>query len=198
MRPCRCSLRTLKTFCCMAGLLLAGCISARRETAAANQASDAKLSVPRGWKTYTDPLHGFRISYPSDYKRASESLPEPRANLPCMEIGFPCPGEIRFQHRRLDAHIFIYASDEPFNLQKLVKLAPTGIEDPPQPVQAGGKTFYYYGAGGGGVCYGDSYFFNLRGKTLLVLFDGPCIDEKTPTEEIKALEPVVLASLRVF
>ena len=49
---------------------------------------------------------------------------------------------IRLQHRRLDARIYIYASDEPFDLQKLIKQAPTGMLDPPQPVQAGGKTFY--------------------------------------------------------
>ncbi|MBZ5545331.1 MAG: hypothetical protein LAO07_16890 [Acidobacteriia bacterium] len=82
-------------------------------------------------------------------------------------------------------------------MHKLIQQAPTGMIDPPQPVQAGGKTFYYYGPGGG-VCYADRYFFNLRGKTLTVDFAGPCTNDKTPTEETKALEPVVLASLRVF
>ena len=183
-KPCRYPLPTLKISYSMVALLLVSCILARMETAAANQASGAKLSAPRGWKTYTDPLHRFRISYPSDYERAVNPA-DP-------------PGMIRVQHRRLDARIVIYASDEPFDLQEFVKQAPTGAENPPGPVQAGGKTFYYYGAGGGGVSYPDEYFFNLRGKTLTVVFDGPYINDKSPSKETKALEPVVLASLRVF
>ena len=146
--------------------------------------SRVKRPVPRGWKTHTDPLHCFSISYPPDYKRVVN--PSDRVGL------------IRLQYRRLNAHLFIYASDERFDLQEFVKRAPTGVITPPAPVQVDGKTFYVYGPGGGGVCYADRYFFNLRGKTLSVDFAGPCVNSKTPTKEIKALKPLVLGSLRVF
>ncbi len=176
-------LPTLKVSCFIIVLLLASLISEQMETATTAQLWDTKQSVPRRWKTYTDTLHGFSISYPPDYYQSTKR--------PAFA------GLITLQHRRLDAQIFIYV-DIPFDLQKFVKQAPTGYEDPPQPVQAGGKTFYYYGPGGGGVTYADHYFFNLRGKTLNITFDGPYIHDKTPSKETKALEPAVLASLRVF
>ena len=139
-------------------------------------------SVPRGWKTYTDHLHCFSISYPPDYKRVVN--PSDRVGL------------IRLQYRRLNAYLFIYASDERFDLQEFAKRS--GFITPPSPVEVGDETFYVYGPGGGGVCYADRYFFNLRGNTLSVDFAGPCVNSKTPTEEIKTLEPLVLGSLRVF
>ncbi len=144
--------------------------------------SGVKRPISRGWKTYTDPLHCFSISYPSDYKRVVN--PSDRGGL------------IRLQYRGLNAYLFIYASDERFDLQELAKRS--GLTTPPSPVEVGDETFYVYGPGGGGVCYADRYFFNLRGKTLSVDFAGPCVNSKMPTKEIKALEPLVLGSLRVF
>ena len=78
-------------------------------------------------------------------------------------------------------------------------MAPTGIESPPEPVHAGKNTFYYYGPGGGGVQYPDGYYFNLRGKILVVDFDGPYDNaDKTPTATTKKMEQKILASFRIF
>jgi hypothetical protein len=77
-------------------------------------------------------------------------------------------------------------------------MAPTGIDSPPEPVRIGKNTFYYYGPGGGGVSYPDGYYFNLRGKILVIDFDGPYENDKTPTLETKKMELKVLASFREF
>jgi hypothetical protein len=172
----------LRVLCGLAALLFIIRVPAQNRPS--SQTPVAALTVPRGWRTYTDRRHGFRISYPPTYKRIRKRS--------------DAVGMIRLQHRSLDASIFIYASNMAFDLQKLIEQAPTGVEDTPQPQQVGGRTFYYYGPGGGGVCYPDSYFFNLRGKTLSVDFAGPCVDDKTPTAETKALEPLVLASVQVL
>jgi hypothetical protein len=69
--------------------------------------------------------------------------------------------------------IDVFLGDKPFNLEGFVSGAPTGIEAPPERRQFGTETFYYYGPGGGGVSYPDQYFFDLKGKTLFIAFDGP-------------------------
>jgi len=96
------------------------------------------------------------------------------------------------------ANIFISFEDKAFDLQRFVERAPTGYDSPPEPMKAGPNTFYYYGPGGGGVSYADQYFFDLKGKTLYVFFDGPYVNDKTPSAETKALEPQLLSTLRVF
>lgn len=77
-------------------------------------------------------------------------------------------------------------------------MAPTGIESPPEPFPVGKNTFYYYGPGGGGVSYPDGYFFDLRGKLLVIDFDGPYENEKTPTPETKQMERKILESFQEF
>jgi hypothetical protein len=89
----------------------------------------------------------------------------------------------------------------PFDLHSFIRGAPTGIESPPEPLQVNGETFYYYGPGGGGVSYPDQYFFNLKGKTLYISFDGPYAHEKGekgPSYETKQMEIQMLASFRTF
>jgi hypothetical protein len=48
------------------------------------------------------------------------------------------------------------------------------------------------------VSYPDQYFFNLRGKTLSIDFDGPYENDKTPSDEAKKMERKALASFREF
>jgi hypothetical protein len=79
-----------------------------------------------------------------------------------------------------------------------MKMAPTGYDSPPEPVRAEKNTFYYYGPGGGGASYPDGYYFNLRGKILLIYFDGPYENDKTPTPATKKIEQKVLVSFREF
>ena len=88
--------------------------------------------------------------------------------------------------------------DDVFQTSNLVRMAPTGYETPPDRVRIGKNTFYYYGPGGGGVAYPDGYFFNLRGKILVIYFDGPYENEKTPTPATKKMEQKLLASFRDF
>ena len=52
--------------------------------------------------------------------------------------------------------------------------------------------------GGGGASYPDGYYFNLRGKILIIDFDGPYEDDKTPTPATKKLEKKVLGTFREF
>jgi hypothetical protein len=105
---------------------------------------------------------------------------------------------LRLQNKQdASASIIVFLEEEPFNLQSFVRGAPTGIETPPEPRQAGTKTFYYYGPGGGGAEYPDQYFFDLKGKTLLIAFDGP-YDDKTPSQETKEIEQTVLQTFRTF
>lgn len=89
--------------------------------------------------------------------------------------------------------------NEQFRPAALVKMAPTGVEDPPESKHIGQNTFYYYGPGGGGAQYPDGYYFNLRGKILVIDFHGPYDDaDKTPTPATKRMEEKVLATFREF
>lgn len=95
--------------------------------------------------------------------------------------------------------IYFAFENKSFNLQRLAQLAPTGIDYPPEERTVGPNTVYYYGPGGGGVEYPDRFFFNVKGKTLTFLFDGPYDDgSKTPDESTKRLEPIILETLRTF
>lgn len=104
---------------------------------------------------------------------------------------------LRLQYKDSSASIIMFLEDERFNLQSFVRGAPTGIETPPEPRHVGTLTFYYYGPGGGGVAYPDQYFFDLRGKTLTIRFDGP-YEGKTPTERTKTIEQILLQTFRTF
>lgn len=82
-----------------------------------------------------------------------------------------------------------------FNSQKLIPHAPSGYDTPPRPKRFGTNVFYYYGPGGGGVAYPDMYYFNLDGRALRIVFDGPYSgDSKSPSEETQAIEKLMLSS----
>jgi hypothetical protein len=98
-----------------------------------------------------------------------------------------------------DATIGVCVLDWAFAEANLLRMAPTGIEAPPEEVEIGRHTSYYYGAGGGGVSYPDMYFFNLRGRVLLIEFYGPYDGRsKSPTDETKQMESKLLATFRFF
>jgi hypothetical protein len=79
----------------------------------------------------------------------------------------------RLEDKKSGANIGVCVLEKDFQTDALIKMAPTGIESPPEPRRMGQNTFYYYGPGGGGVSYPDGYYFNLRGKILVIDFDGP-------------------------
>ncbi|MBV9266942.1 MAG: hypothetical protein JO061_12305 [Acidobacteriaceae bacterium] len=84
-----------------------------------------------------------------------------------------------------------------FDLKRLVSDAPPGYDTPPTPKRYGPNVFYYYGAGGGGVAYPDIYYFNLHGRALRIVFDGPYSGaDKSPNAEAQAIEKVILSSFK--
>ena len=162
-------------------------------------------TAPSGWQTYVDQLHGFCFSYPPTYARVAEPWLEKYTHAPSKsELNYFRKAAqegrmLRLQNKRdTSVSIDVFLGKEPFDLESFVSGAPTGIEDPPERRQFGTETFYYYGPGGGGVEYPDQYFFDLKGKTLFISFDGPYINEKTPSEETKNMEEKLLATLRTF
>lgn len=163
-------------------LLLAACQSVHAQTPE-KAVPCANPSPADGWRTYVDQIHGFCFQYPPSYKRT---------------IGAKHSKEIKFRSLRPEAFIYVLFDDKPFHLERFVTNAPTGVMEPPESVEIGGRTFYYYGPGGGGVDYPDRYFFNLRGKTLYITFDGPYIDDKTPPPETKLMERKLLATFRLL
>jgi hypothetical protein len=167
----------------LAVCLLVGCFGSR-QAAAASRIPCVAQGATAGWKTYIDRKHGFCLLYPPIYKRVSNTIRQ-------EDI-------VTLSRSDLEASIYIAFEDKAFNLQSFVERAPTGYDSPPDPVRAGPSTFYYYGPGGGGVSYADQYFFYLKGKTLYISFDGPYVNDKTPSPETKALEPKLLSSLRTF
>jgi hypothetical protein len=167
---------------CVAILLFAVSSPVHAQTSAGKSVPCNTQNPADGRHTYVDRVHGFCFQYPSSYKR----LPSAKNQA------------IQFKSLHSDAYIFVSFENKPFNLQRFAERAPTGVESPPSPVQVGEYTFYYYGPGGGGVSYPDLYFFNLRGKTLHITFDGPYIHDKTPSAETKKLERELLATFRLF
>lgn len=115
-------------------------------------------------------------------------IPEPKPN---------CHGP-KLEDKTAHAAIGVCVIDELFSTSSLVMMAPTGIESPPEPVHAGKNKFYYYGPGGGGVSYPDGYYFNLRGEILVIDFDGPYANDKTPTAATKEMALKVLATFSIF
>lgn len=146
-------------------------------------------TVPSGWLTYVDRLHGFCFSYPPTHEPVAEPWLEKYTHAPnksaldYLRKAAKQGRMLRLQNKQdagVSIDVFLY-NDRPFDLESFVSGAPTGIESPPERREFGTETFYYYGPGGGGVDYPDQYFFNLKGKTLLIAFDGPYIDDKTPS-----------------
>jgi hypothetical protein len=98
-----------------------------------------------------------------------------------------------------NAAIDVIANNTPFRPSKLTQFAPTGLQDlPPKLIHSARLDFYFYGPGGGGVDYPDAFYFALRGKTFSLLFWGPYKGDKGPAAETKAIEPLVLESVRKF
>ena len=159
--------------------------------------------VPKGWKTYVNSKYRFCLSYPPNYApntraviaKDSGDQENTRALLKMMDEG----RLLQLQDARgPEAAIWVMVDTEAWDLNALVKSAPTGQEGPPQPRIIGGQVFYYYGPGGGGVCYPDQFFYDLRGKPLSILFLGPCADDKTPSAETKKLEDQLLGVFRAY
>ncbi|MBZ5704838.1 MAG: hypothetical protein LAN63_05755 [Acidobacteriia bacterium] len=138
----------------------------------------------KSWRTYIDRPHGFCFQHPATYKRVHTEFDKKQV--------------VTLQREQPDGKIYVVFEDKPFDLQGFVAAAPTGYDSPPEPFQAGPNTFYYYGPGGGGVAYADQFFYELKGKTLYITFDGPYEGDNTPTPQTKQLERKILGSFHTF
>jgi hypothetical protein len=158
--------------------------------------SSLLAQTPPGWKTYVNRVHGFSFAYPPIYERVRP----PHRNL--GENMDKAAAEGRWvELMRQGSHdtIDVLVKKERFDLDSFrSRYAPTGVEFPPRALQEGGNTFYGYGAGHQGFPEPDQFFFNLKGKTLYILVDGPFTDFTTTTDETKKIESQMLASFRTF
>ena len=161
-------------------------------------------NTPADWKTYVNQKHRFCFSYPPTYAPVARpwTLKE-YADDPDYSRQLQKEAEegrlFRLENTQVaDAGIVVYLRTEPFDLEGLVKEAPMGSESPPEPTSFGNQTFYYYGPGGGGVCYPDTFYYNLNGKALSISFQGPCVGDKTPTPATKKIEEKLLLTFRAF
>lgn len=176
------------------------CLASR---APSSKSASCVARAPNEWKTYVDKVHGFCLSYPSVYERRNQPWVmnySGKADYSDYRRKAVKEGRVLILGRSgvKDAYIFIQLDDKRFDLERFIEDAPTGVESPPEPIQVGSERFYYYGAGGGGVDYPDQYFFNLKGKTLYIIFDGPYAHEKGPSYETKQMEIQMLSSFRKF
>ena|SRR5215813_1348166 len=185
--------------------VLLECMSAAAQARHKRPAPCPVQTSPTGWPTYVDRLHGFCFSYPPTY----EPVPKPwlpkythSSDNAVIQAQHKTAREgrlLRLQNSRdMTASITVLLEELRFNLESLIAQAPTGIETPPYPTKVGANTFYYYGAGGGGAEYPDGYFFDLNGKALLISFDGPYVNDKTPSQETKDIEKQLLETFRTF
>ena len=159
-------------------------------------------NAPADWKVYVNEKYRFCISYPPIYQTVSEPWLEKYTNSAesskVVRLEAADGRLASFRNRQNpDLSIDILVGTEPFDLYRFVGQAPTGQEGPPEPRDIMGRTFYYYGPGGGGVCYGDQFFYNLRGKPLYIYFGG-CVNDKTPPPETKKIEEQMLATFRQY
>ncbi len=146
-------------------------------------------------KRYINGTLGFQLSYPATYKRsrpegeeASIDTTEGREVLLYTSTGV---GKSR-------GSIKVALDPRRFDLKTIAKhYEHMGWADA-VPFQIADRTFYYIGSGGGGVTYPDTFFYNLRGRILVIEFDGPYPPQsKSPSEATRAIEKLVLESFRV-
>jgi hypothetical protein len=187
--------------CCI-GLVIVFCIPA---VVTHGQSPCIKHPIHSGWKFYINVRYRFCFEYPPNYQMVSaDRLPH---SYPGSGISFlaemqdhefeSSPHGVEYDEPRASIDIELYPG--PPDPDLLRKWAPTGLEDvPPKLVRAAHQTFYFYGAGGGGVSYSDDFYFGLRGRTFLISFFGPYLNDKSPTPVITAIEPVILKSFRSF
>ncbi len=183
--------------------ILLAVLSSRSCLAGGENACKAKPTQPR-WQVFVDARDRFCFEYPPQYKVAptvaAPGIGHPPANEWVARLAtHPRPMVISVAEDEDNAAIDVIADGARFRAPQLTKYAPTGMQDVlPKLIHTGHLDFYFYGAGGGGVDYPDAFYFGLRGKTFSLLFWGPYKGDKSPAEETRAIEPLVLASVRKF
>ena len=114
---------------------------------------------------FLDQARGFCFWYPPLYKREArlhESAFRKEGQLLATLISSE-PREA-FSDDKEAAAIQVCLLPGAFDLQDLIRDAPTGYDTPPTRRRYGANVFYDYGGGGGGVAYPDTYYFSLDGR----------------------------------
>jgi len=143
------------------------------------------------WQTYKNEQYGFEVRYPNIYS------PTTGPQLNQFQKSEGANYLVYLKHSSAEVSISAVITNIAFDLQTIKqRFAPTGAESAPSKVTAGNNNFYFYGAGGGGVAYSDVYFYNLNGKLAVIYFNGPYVNDKTPSQGTKTLEPQILATFK--
>jgi len=183
------------------GYVLLTVVSVTAQTSQTKVVPCPAKGVPAGWMTYVNRSYGFCFSYPPSYYQIQKPwLTKYTETKEYSQYILKAAREgrvVRLQPKQTEkSPIEAELDDQAFNLDSLARLAPTGIEGPPEPQQIGTETFYYYGPGGGGVAYADRYFLDVRGKTLSIAFEaGP---SNIPSSETRSIEKPLLQTFRTF
>jgi hypothetical protein len=176
-------------------------LSSPRLTAQEQLAPCRPIDTMRGWVTFVSRTHNFCFEYPPQYgsKTTPSFKPYIRPDTELLAILHNAtPRAFDKGGRWAAASIIIMLSKTPFSFDYLLKFAPNGPVAPTR-IQVDSHIFYFWGAGGGGANYPDIYQFDLRRRTLTLMFDGPYDrGEKQPTKETHQMELELLKSLRVF
>ncbi len=152
-----------------------------------------------GWRVYINHKYRFCFEYPPNYKPVRAMIEGWTYPAQCLGRLQDTSPDAKSDSYDEDTTIDVIHYDWLFRRDGLTRFAPTGMEDwPPDPIPTKFQTFYYYGPGGGGVAYPDVFYFGLRGQTFSIEFSGPYLDDKSPAQVTKEIEPKVLASFRRF
>jgi hypothetical protein len=152
---------------------------------------------------YVNQTLAFELSYPSRYHPSESPVPSPPSYREQWEVllyATTGSGQARCEDEgECDkfGRMIIALDRRRFDLQAIERYyAHTGWSQPVS-FHVDGNTFYWYGPGGGGVTYPDTFLYDLNGRILIFEFDGPYTpDSKSPSEETKGIEKVVLQSFR--
>ncbi len=158
--------------------------------------------------TYINDAHAFDLSYPTSYHRDSR-LPEHLADRAEREkwqvLLYATIGTGKAQCEDSGdcdkfGSLIVVLDSRHFDFETIGEHYEHMGWVQPVPFRVGSQTFYYIGPGGGGVNYPDTFFYNLRGRILVIEFDGPYpLDStsKSPSGETKKFEKAVLDSFRL-
>jgi hypothetical protein len=152
----------------------------------------------KAWVEFLDQTSRFCFWYPPNYKRETASnRVDPSTDRQMLARLISREPRRAYPSDKQNATIKIYLLAGAFDLNRLVSDAPTGYDTPPIPKPYPENVFYYYGAGGGGVAYPDKYYFNLHGRALQIVFDGPYPgDDKSPNVQTQSVEKAILSSFK--
>lgn len=152
---------------------------------------------------YVNHALGFELSYPIIYHSSQSTVPSPpsyREQWKVLLHVVAGSGKARCEDEgECDkfGRVIVALDRRRFNLEAIERYyAHTGW-DAPVTFRVGGNTFYYFGTGGGGVPYPDTFLYDLNGRILVIEFDGPYPEGKSPSVETRGIEKVVLQSFRL-